>query len=45
MPDIGIPLKKYTVIPLTESIRPTHEPREKALPAPTKAPEKEKEPA
>lgn len=45
MSQIGKPLKKYTVIPLTQPIQPTREPREKALPAPTKVPEKEKEPA
>ena len=43
--EIGIPIKRWTVIPLTEPVAPTPEPREAPLPAREPAPEREKEPA
>lgn len=43
MADIGKPLKRYVVVPLTEPIPETREPQE--APLPEKTPEREKEPA
>ncbi len=43
MMEIGVPIKRWEVIPLTEPVRETPEPRE--APVPEHAPEKEREPA
>lgn len=45
MSQIGAPIKKYTVIPISEPISPTHELKAPPVKAPTKVLEKEKEPA